>query len=251
MEILVSPDAAAAGTVAAGILAAVIRSNPDAVIGFATGASPLPTYRALARRGMDMSRVRGFALDEYVGLPAGHPQCYAAVVAREITGPLRLDPAKVTVPDGAAADPERSARDYEAAIARAGGIDVQVLGLGHNGHLAFNEPGSALDSRTRVVALAERTRLANARYFSSPDDVPERCITQGLGTILDARHLLLIVSGTDKAAVLRDALAGPVTPSCPASVLQRHPHVTVVADEDAASCLGELPRDRAAVTVRR
>lgn len=243
MDIFVSPDAAGAGSVAAGILAAVIRENPEAVLGFATGASPLPAYRALARLGLDMSGVRGFALDEYVGLPAGHPQSYTSVVAREITRCLGLDPAKVAVPDGAAADPEQAARDYEAAIARAGGIDVEILGLGHNGHLAFNEPGSALDSRTRVEALADRTRQANARHFPTPEEVPRRCITQGLGTILDARRLLLIVSGADKAAVLCDALRGPVTPRCPASVLQLHPNVTVVADEAAASQLGELPGD--------
>ncbi len=237
MEIFVSPDAAGAGAVAAGILAAVIRSKPDAVLGIATGGSPLPVYRALAGHGLDMSGVRAFALDEYVGLQAGHPQSYAAVVAREVTERLGLDPGNVAVPDGAAADPDRAAREYDAAIGTAGGIDVQVLGIGHNGHLAFNEPGSPLDSRTRVEVLAERTREANARYFRSPEDVPERCITQGLGTILEARHLLLIVAGADKAAVLHEALNGPVTPLCPASVLQRHPHVTVVADAAAASLL--------------
>ncbi|RNL54665.1 glucosamine-6-phosphate deaminase [Arthrobacter oryzae] len=237
MEIFVSPDAAAAGAVAAGILAAVIRRKPDAVLGVATGGSPLPVYRALAGHEMDMSGVRAFALDEYVGLPAGHPQSYAAVVAHEITERLGLDPAKVAVPDGAAADPEQAAREYDAAIGAAGGIDVQILGIGHNGHLAFNEPGSDLDSRTRVEVLAARTRQANARYFSSPDDVPERCITQGLGTIMEARQLLLVVAGADKAAVLHEALNGPVTSQCPASVLQLHPHVTVVADAAAASLL--------------
>jgi glucosamine-6-phosphate deaminase len=182
-----------------------------------------------------------------VGLPAGHPESYAEVIRREVTERLHLDPANVAVPDGSAADPERAAADYDAAIAAAGGIDVQVLGIGHNGHLAFNEPGSALDSRTRVEVLTERTREANARYFSTPEEVPLRCITQGLGTIMEARHLLLVVNGADKAGVLAAALNGPVTAGCPASVLQRHPHVTVVADEAAAS---QLAPDSGQVAVR-
>ncbi|WP_426977094.1 glucosamine-6-phosphate deaminase [Pseudarthrobacter sp. O4] len=237
MEIFVVPNAEGTGAVAAGILAAVIRSRPDAVLGFATGGSPLPVYAALAGHGLGMSGVRGFALDEYVGLPAGHPQSCAEVVRREVTERLSLDPAKVFVPDGGAENPEVAARDYERAIARAGGIDVQILGIGHNGHLAFNEPGSALDSRTRVEALTERTSQANSRYFDSPGDVPERCITQGLGTILEARQLLLVVNGADKADILSEALTGPVSPECPASVLQLHGHVTVVADEAAAERL--------------
>lgn len=247
MEIFVVPTAAATGSVAAGILAAVIRSKPDAVLGLATGGSPLPIYKALAEHTVDLSAVRGFALDEYVGLPAGHPESYAEVIRREVTERLHLDPANVAVPDGSAADPERAAADYDAAIAAAGGIDVQVLGIGHNGHLAFNEPGSALDSRTRVEVLTERTREANARYFSTPEEVPVRCITQGLGTIMEARHLLLVVNGADKAGVLAAALNGPVTADCPASVLQRHPHVTVVADEAAAS---QLAPDSGQVAVR-
>lgn len=247
VEIFVVPTASATGSVAAGILAAVIRSKPDAVLGVATGGSPLPIYAALADHRLDMSSVRAFALDEYVGLPAAHPESYAEVVRREVTERLHLDPANVSVPDGAAADPEAAAAGYDAAIAAVGGVDVQILGIGHNGHLAFNEPGSALDSRTRVEVLTERTREANARYFSSPEEVPLRCITQGLGTILDARHLLLVVNGPDKAGILAAALHGPVTADCPASVLQLHPHVTVVADEAAAA---QLDEGRGQVTVR-
>lgn len=239
MEIFVVPDASATGAVAAGILAAVIRSRPDAVLGVATGSSPLPVYAALAEHQLDMSRVRAFALDEYVGLPAGYPQSYAEVVRREVTERLGLDPALVAVPDGSADDPHRAAAQYDAAIHAAGGVDVQILGIGHNGHIAFNEPGSELDSRTRVEVLAERTRQANARYFQSIDDVPARCITQGLGTILEARQLLMVVNGADKAEILSAALNGPVSPDCPGSVLQLHPHVTVVADQAAAAQLGE------------
>jgi glucosamine-6-phosphate deaminase len=249
MEFFRVQDAAAAGAVGAGLLAAVIRSNPDAVLGVATGGSPLPVYRSLAYYGLEMGRVRCFALDEYVGLPSGHPESYAEVVRREVTERLRLDPDNVFVPDGGSPDPEGAAADYEAAIARSGGIDIQLLGIGHNGHLAFNEPGSALESRTRVEFLTERTRQANARYFDSPADVPDRCITQGLGTILEARQLLLVVHGTDKAKILHRALTGPVTPDCPASVLQRHPHVTVIADDAAAALMGSTAAEPAASPV--
>lgn len=242
MEIFVVPDAAGTGAVAAGILAAVIRSKPDAVLGVATGSSPIPVYEALAEHRLDLSRVRAFALDEYVGLPAGHPQSYAEVVRREVTERLGLDPALVSVPAGGADDPHRAADLYDAAIRAGGGVDVQILGIGHNGHIAFNEPGSELDSRTRVEVLAERTRQANARYFRSMGDVPTKCITQGLGTILEARQLLMVVNGADKAEVLAAALNGPVSPGCPGSVLQLHPHVTVVADEAAAMQLGGRER---------
>ncbi|MDQ0826037.1 glucosamine-6-phosphate deaminase [Arthrobacter sp. B2I5] len=238
MEIFVVPDASGTGAVAAGILAAVIRSKPETVLGVATGSSPLPIYAALAEHHLDMSRVQAFALDEYVGLPAGHPQSYAEVVRREVTERLGLDPARVSVPHGGAEDPDHAASLYDAAIRVAGGVDVQILGIGHNGHIAFNEPGSEFGSRTRVEFLAKRTRKANARYFRCIDDVPTRCITQGLGTIREARHLLMVVNGADKADILAAALQGPVTPDCPASVLQLHPHVTVVADEAAAALLG-------------
>jgi glucosamine-6-phosphate deaminase len=240
MELFTVQDAAATGAVGAAIIAAVVRSNPATVLGVATGGSPLPVYQALAGYGLDLSGVRCFALDEYVGLAAGHAESYAEVVRREITQRLGLDPANVSVPDGSSPDPERAATDYEAAIAAAGGIDIQLLGIGHNGHLAFNEPGSSMDSRTRVELLADRTRQANARYFGSPADVPERCITQGLGTILEARQLLLVVHGDEKAEILHRALTGPVTPDCPASVLQLHPHVTVIADEGAAALIDSL-----------
>jgi glucosamine-6-phosphate deaminase len=234
MEIFVVPDASGTGAVGAGILAAVIRSKPDTVLGVATGGSPIPVYAALSEHQLDMSCVRAFALDEYVGLPAGHPQSYAEVIRHEVTQRLGLDRARVSVPDGGAEDPHQAAAAYDAAISGVGGVDVQILGIGHNGHIAFNEPGSALDSRTRVEVLTERTRMANARYFRSPQEVPQQCITQGLGTILEARQLLLVVAGADKAQILATALHGPVSPECPASVLQLHPHVTVVADEAAA-----------------
>lgn len=235
VRILDSPEAA--GAAGAAVVRDCVQDKPDAVLGFATGSSPLPLYNALAETGVDLSRVRGFALDEYVGLPPGDPRSYAAVIQSEVVQRLGLPQGAVQVPDAAAADLDAAARDYEQAIRDAGGVDLQILGIGHNGHVAFNEPGAALDSRTRVEQLAERTRRANARFFDSPDEVPTRCLTQGIGTILDAGHLLLIAHGADKAEIVARALQGPVSPDCPASALQLHPRVTVVLDRAAAAHL--------------
>ncbi|WP_225217105.1 glucosamine-6-phosphate deaminase [Arthrobacter pullicola] len=207
------------------------------VLGVATGSSPLSLYRALARRRNELPPLRAFALDEYLGLPPGHSESYAEVVRREIVEPLALDAGHVAVPDGSAADPERAAAGYEAAIAAAGGVDVQILGIGNNGHLAFNEPGSALDSRTRVVRLEESTRQANARFFASLDEVPTHALTQGLGTIRAARSLVLLASGEAKADALAAALQGPVTEQVPASILQLHPDVTILLADGAGAGL--------------
>nr|WP_231703607.1 glucosamine-6-phosphate deaminase [Arthrobacter sp. zg-Y179] len=223
------------GALGASFIEVLVRDRPDAVLGLATGSSPLPVYRYLATRGLDLSRVRAFALDEYVGLPAGSEQSYAAVIEREVVRPLGLDPDRVAVPDGGAEDPAQAAEAFERRLEQSGGVDLQLLGIGHNGHLAFNEPGSPLDSRTRVQRLSETTRRANARFFPSIGEVPRFCITQGLGTIRRARHLLLLVRGEGKAGILERALTGPVDTDCPASILQLHPRVTVIADEAAAS----------------
>lgn len=218
-------------------LAQAESSGSDAVLGFATGSTPLPVYAALARRELCLSHVRGFALDEYVGLPHGHPQSYASVIAHEVVQPLGLDAARVLVPDGAATDLAAASAEFERAIESAGGIDVQLLGIGSNGHLAFNEPGSSFDSLTRVVELAPQTRLDNARFFDSIDDVPTHAMTQGLGTIRRARSLVLLAFGERKAEALAAAIEGPVTESMPASIVQLHPNTLVLADEAAASSL--------------
>ena len=168
--ILSGPDDVA--QVAAGEISRLVRDRPDAVLGLATGSSPLGTYRELARSGADFSRVRGFALDEYVGIPLEHPQSYASVIRTEVVEPLGMDPALVQVPDGRAADLVAACDEYEAAIAAAGGIDLQLLGIGANGHIGFNEPTSSFASRTRVKTLARGTRDDNARFFSVPDEVP-------------------------------------------------------------------------------
>lgn len=238
VRILDSPEAA--GAAGAALIRELVQKKPDAVLGFATGSSPLPLYNALAESGADFSRVRGFALDEYVGLPPGDPRSYAAVIDSEVVQRLGLPRGAVRVPDAGAPDLDAAAQDYEQAIRTAGGVDLQILGIGHNGHVAFNEPGAALDSRTRVEELTERTRQANARFFDSMDEVPALCLTQGIGTILDARHLLLIAHGADKAEIIARALEGPVSPDCPASALQLHPNVTVVLDRSAAARLTRI-----------
>ena len=246
MEVLVLPTPAdvarrAAEVVIDGLAAA---GRPDCVIGLATGSSPLGLYAELARAvtsgRLDLSHAAGFALDEYVGLPAGHPQSYREVLLREVCRPLGLAPDRLHVPDGSGRDEGElvsGAREYERLISDAGGVDVQILGIGANGHLGFNEPGSALSSRTRVKRLSDRTRRDNARFFDGIGDVPTHCVTQGLGTVLDARRLVLVASGPGKAEAVAAALEGPLSASCPASVLQWHADATAVLDEDAASAL--------------
>lgn len=241
MEIVILPDSNAIGAVAADAVEALLRRRPDAVLGLATGSSPLPVYDELARRqtgqGLDLSQASGFALDEYVGLEPGHPQSYREVIRREFSNRVDIDSARVHSPDGAAADPAGACREYEAAIADAGGIDLQLLGVGTDGHIGFNEPGSSLASRTRIKTLTEQTRKDNARFFGAPDEVPGHVLTQGLGTIMDARHVILIAFGGQKAQAVHDFVEGPVAAICPASVLQLHPHATILIDEAAASGL--------------
>lgn len=240
-EVVIVGSEDEAGELAASAVVDLVRRAPDAVLGLATGSTPLSTYRALARRihdeRLDVSSVRGFALDEYVGLPVGHPESYRAVITREVVEPLGLTPSLVHVPDG---DPETivtAAAAYENAIDAAGGVDLQILGIGRTGHIGFNEPGSSLASPTRVKTLTEQTRADNARFFDSPDEVPMHCITQGIGTILRARHLVLLAFGAAKARALADAVEGPVSASRPGSAIQLHPHATVIVDEAAASAL--------------
>ena len=243
-EVIVVEDQDAAGELAARSIVQLIRSTPDAVLGLATGSTPLALYRALASEvatdGVDVSRVRGFALDEYVGLPAGHPESYRAVITREVVEPLGLDPQRIHVPNGSLDGIEHAGADYENAIVAAGGVDVQILGIGTDGHLGFNEPGSSFASLTRVKTLTEQTRRDNARFFPSADDVPVHCVTQGLGTILRARHLILLAFGAGKADAVAAAVEGPVSASNPGSAIQLHPHATVLVDEAAASRLSNL-----------
>ncbi|TYP83658.1 glucosamine-6-phosphate deaminase [Blastococcus xanthinilyticus] len=238
MEIVILPGPEDVAREAARRVAGVVRRRPGAVLGLATGSSPLGLYAELARQvadgALDVTGVSGFALDEYVGIPLEHPQSYASVIRRTVTEPLGLDPRRVHVPDGRAPDLAAAADAYERAIRAAGGIDLQILGIGANGHLGFNEPTSSLASRTRVKTLAPRTRADNARFFAGSEEVPLHCLTQGLGTILEARELLLVAQGEAKADAVAAAVEGPLAAICPASVLQLHPRAAMVLDEAAA-----------------
>lgn len=241
MEVVILSGSKQIGKLAADAIEELLRRKPNAVLGLATGSSPLPIYDELAARyervGLDFSRASGFALDEYVGLPAGHPESYREVIRREFTDRVNIAPENVHGPDGTATDIPEACRAYEEAIAAVGGTDLQLLGVGTDGHIGFNEPGSSFASRTRIKSLIEQTRRDNARFFSGLADVPHHVLTQGLGTIMDARHVILVATGAQKAQAVREFVEGPVSAICPASVLQFHPHATVLLDEAAASAL--------------
>jgi glucosamine-6-phosphate deaminase len=250
VEVVIVPDAAAGGEVIAEAIAALLRRKPDALLGVATGSTPLPVYRALAGKvragAADTSRTRVCQLDEYVGLPAGHPESYRSVLLREVVEPLGLSPDRFMGPDGAAADVAAACAEYDAALAAAGGVDLQLLGIGTDGHIGFNEPCSSLASRTRIKTLTEQTREDNARFFDGDiTQVPHHVITQGIGTILEARHLVLLATGEGKAEAVAATVEGPVAAVVPASALQLHPHATVVVDEAAAAKLKLAPYFRA------
>jgi glucosamine-6-phosphate deaminase len=244
MEVVPLGSADEIAVLAADTVEAVVRRRPNAVLGLATGSTPLPTYQELIKRyksgnGPSYGAVTCFNLDEYVGLPQGHEQSYRATIARELTDGLDIAPDQVNGPDPS--DPRTAGERYEALIAAAGGIDVQFLGIGSDGHLAFNEPGSSLASRTRIKTLTAQTRKDNARFFEDDAaEVPTHVLTQGIGTILQARHLLLIATGEGKAKAIADAVEGPLSASCPGSALQLHPHVTVLLDPGASSQLSRL-----------
>lgn len=241
MEVIICDDAAAVARTATGRIVGALAKRPEPVLGLATGSSPLRIYDQLAALNssgkIDLSTTRAFALDEYVGLPPSHPQSYAETIRTTVTVPCGMDPDLVHVPDGMADDIEASCQAYEDAIAAAGGIDVQILGIGSNGHIGFNEPTSSLSSRTRIKTLTARTREDNKRFFADGEIVPTHCVTQGLGTIMDARRLVLVATGTKKAAAIAAAVEGPVSSICPASVMQFHRNAVVIIDEAAASKL--------------
>ena len=244
MEIVIQPTAEAASIVAARIIAQLVRRKPDAVLGLATGSTPLPMYRELVRMhredGLDFSRVRTFNLDEYVSLPHEHPQSYHAFMWENVFLHINVPRENIRIPNGLAADVPAECAAYEAAIRAAGGIDLQVLGIGTDGHIGFNEPSSSLASRTRIKTLTERTRSDNARFFGSADEVPIHVITMGVGTIMDARQVLMLAFGERKAKAIADAVEGPIMAMNPASILQMHPVAKCLIDEPAAAKLARL-----------
>ena len=239
MEVVILPDAARIGSVAADAIETLLAHKPEAVLGLATGSSPLSIYDELAARcatgRVSFEKAKGFTLDEYVGLPADHPERYRNVIDTAFASRVDFPPGAVAGPDGLAADVPAACAAYEEAIRAAGGIDLQILGIGTDGHIGFNEPGSSLASRTRIKTLTHQTRMDNARFFGGDlDAVPTHCLTQGLGTIMESRHVVLVATGRNKAEAVHQLVEGPVSAMWPATVLQHHPHVTVLLDDAAA-----------------
>lgn len=226
---------------AAKLIAEEVTRNPKTVLGLATGGTPVGMYRELVslhqQDGVDFSQAQSFNLDEYVGLPSLHPQSYRTYMNENLFAHINLPEEKTHVPQGDAEDLEAECKRYEQAIAQAGGIDIQVLGIGNNGHIGFNEPGSTKDTTTRVVALTQSTMEANARYFDSIQEVPTQAVSMGIQTILGAKKIILLASGEAKAQAVSQMLEGELTADVPASLLQLHPDVTVIVDEEAASAL--------------
>jgi len=241
MDVVICRNYEALSKAAAQVVADVVNQKPNAVLGFATGSSPLGLYKELIRlhkkEGLDFSKVTTFNLDEYVGLPADHPQSYRRFMNENLFNHINVPAQNTHVPMGTSTNHKTFCKWYEKQICDAGGIDLQVLGIGSDGHIAFNEPGSSLGSRTRMVTLTEQTIDDNARFFKKRSDVPRHAISMGVGTVLEARRLLMVVNGKNKAAALAAAIEGPLTSMITASALQLHPDVIVFADDDAASDL--------------
>jgi glucosamine-6-phosphate deaminase len=240
MEIIIQPDDRRATLLAAARIERLVRHRPDAVLGLATGNSQVAVYDELVRmhreEGLDFGRVTTFNLDEYLGLDASHPASFHHYMREHLFDHVNVDPRRVHIPDGTAADVPAHCADYEAAIAAAGGIDLQLLGIGVEGHIGFNEPSSSLSSRTRIKTLTAGTRHDNAASFVA-GEVPRHVVTMGIGTIMESRECLLLALGARKARAVADAVEGPITASVPASMLQMHVAAKVVVDEAAASLL--------------
>ena len=239
MEVIIVEDPAAIGVIGAEGIEVLLARKPAAVLGLATGSSPLAIYDELVARHaagrLSFGRARGFTLDEYVGLPADHPERYRTVIDTVFVSRVDFAPGAVQGPDGLATDIPAACAQYEDAIAEAGGVDLQILGIGTDGHIGFNEPGSSLASRTRIKTLTRQTRIDNARFFDDDiEQVPTHCLTQGLGTIMAARHVILVATGRSKAEAVHHLVEGSVSAMWPASILQHHPHVTVLLDGAAA-----------------
>ena len=228
---------------AAGVLAAQLLLKPDSVLGLATGSTPLGIYQNLIawnREGMiDFSQAKSVNLDEYCGLSPEHDQSYAYYMRENLFSRVNIDPANTHIPNGLAEDPEGEGARYDALIRSLGGTDIQLLGIGHTGHIGFNEPAGEYVGPTHRVELNPKTIEANSRFFASMDDVPRYAVTMGIGSIMNAKKILLVASGGDKADILYRSFFGPITPQVPASVLQLHPDVTVVADEAAMAVIRE------------
>lgn len=241
MELVIGNEAELANLVA-NEFSKTLQRKPDAVFGLATGSSPLRIYDELALRvksgAISFSKASAFTLDEYVGLPEGHPESYRQVIQRDFLGKVDFQADNVKSLNGTAADLEKECLDYESAIDASGGVDLQILGIGSNGHIAFNEPGSSFSSSTGIRLLSPQTRQDNSRFFGGDlDAVPKYCMTQGLGTIMKARKIVLVANGLNKAEAISQLVEGPISSFWPATILQHHPDTTVFIDEEAASKL--------------
>jgi glucosamine-6-phosphate deaminase len=241
MDVIIRPTAGAAADLVTQIIGKEVRLHPGLTLGLATGCTMEAVYAGLVRlhrkEGLDFSRCRTFNLDEYVGLPADDRQSYRSYMNQHLFRQVNINPDQTHVPNGMAIDLEAECANYERLIAEAGGIDLQLLGIGWTGHLGFNEPLTALRSRTQVKTLSRLTREQNAPMFGSADQVPHRAITMGVGTILDSRRCILLATGEDKAEIIAKAIEGPVTSMVAASALQMHPNCIVILDEDAGAKL--------------
>lgn len=237
MEIIIQPTPEEATSLAARLLGKTIREKPDAVLGLATGGTMEALYRALVAAKLDWSGVTTFNLDEYVGLAPDHPQSYHHFMRENLFRQVNVAPRSINILDGLAGNIPAECADYERKLFAAGGIDLQLLGIGTHGHIGFNEPTSSLASRTRIKTLTPQTRKDNARFFGSEAQVPHHVITMGIGTILESRHCVMLALGAGKAKAVAGAVEGPITAMNPASALQNHPKVTVILDEAAAANL--------------
>lgn len=237
MEIIIQPEPEAATDIAARIIARQLREKPNSVIGLATGSTPLLLYRKLIEMNLDWRGVTTFNLDEYIGLPLEHPQTYHSFMWENLFRHINIAEQNIHIPDGNAKDIPLFCVEYEQQIHASGGIDIQVLGIGTDGHIGFNEPTSSLASRTRIKTLTQQTRKDNARFFGSEEAVPHHVITMGIGTIMEARQNLLLAFGQNKARAIAEAVEGPITASNPATILQMHPVTKLCIDEPAAADL--------------
>ena len=239
MRVIIEKDYEAMSKRAAGFVAEIVRNKPDCVLGLATGSTPVGMYKELIRmheeEGLDFARVTTFNLDEYYGVAPEHDQSYHYFMHDNLFNEINVSAANINVPSGTAPDVDAACAHYEQMIEEAGGIDIQVLGIGGDGHIAFNEPGSSLASRTRLVTLDEKTISDNARFFEKKEDVPLSAITMGVGTIMEARKCLILANGAKKAEVIAKAVEGPITSQITSSALQMHPDTIVIVDEEAST----------------
>lgn len=239
MKFIIAEDYDAMSRAAANVIAGYVASHPDCVLGLATGSTPIGLYGCLVKDYeagvLSFKDVTSFNLDEYRGLDPQHDQSYRYFMEHNLFSHVDIEAARTHVPDGACPDAQAACAAYEQAIAEAGGLGLQLLGLGHNGHIGFNEPAPDFPKYTHCVTLTESTINANSRLFDSIDDVPREAYTMGIGTIMAAKEILVVASGADKAEIVHRAFFGPVTPDVPASVLQFHPNVTVIVDKEAGA----------------